>query len=674
MATNEFSGFLKYKDGNGDINLLMPITTVDNVDGMDEIQEELSSAVKFTEQTLTDEQKAQARDNIGCATPNWNTPEGEPGHVLNRTHYESVGLKEILSTTEHYFDTENGTFSNSFMLVEGEVYTVTWDGEAYECTAIKTDITGNTKIVIGDTGMWGIGESNNMPFVIWADLNGNTGADVTTWNVTHTFSIAMHENVLKRLDGKFLPEGLPYSETTTIEIVPETTYTFTDGSVQMEGQIDLEVGQEYIVTWNGTDYTLTSFETTYNSMPVLAVGNMGLFGGTDTGEPFIVGNFTSMNMWGFGTNLAETTHTASIKKVTEIVKTLDPKFLPEHLPYSEIVQGNPTFDGNLNGREYTQVGDTQYLVKMSDQILSVADLVGATVVFHDITEDTDEELVLTEEMVMDASSEGIPGILVSDGLVFCVQSDFSMDGLTLTAGVHFMYIVNGGYVKSLSCVDATTEKIHKLDGKYLPDGLPYSETEVLEPTFDGNINGREVYNLGGMGFVKVSEQSLTTDDLVNATIVGNLGGEIQELTITSDMIAAINGVAYVQYGDAMLVLYVSPENDTLDMTPGVYFLNVPGEGYAMSLSCLTEPIVKETIHKIDPKFLPSTLPDVTTDDNGKVLQVVEGVWTTQKLSYSDIDGAVVVPNPSTATEGAFLRIVDGAWAAVVLPNVEDGEF
>lgn len=66
MAVNELAGFLKYKDANGDINLLLPITSVDNVDGMDEIEAAIGETVKFTEQTLTDEQKAQARANVGA--------------------------------------------------------------------------------------------------------------------------------------------------------------------------------------------------------------------------------------------------------------------------------------------------------------------------------------------------------------------------------------------------------------------------------------------------------------------------------------------------------------------------------------------------------------------------------------------------------------------------------
>ena len=43
MAVKEISGFLKFKDSSGDTNLLLPITTKDNVDGIDEIETELAS-------------------------------------------------------------------------------------------------------------------------------------------------------------------------------------------------------------------------------------------------------------------------------------------------------------------------------------------------------------------------------------------------------------------------------------------------------------------------------------------------------------------------------------------------------------------------------------------------------------------------------------------------------
>lgn len=65
MAVNEVSSLIRYKDENGNHNILYPITTKDNVDGIDDIEAAVAETVKFTNQNLTDAQKAQARENIG---------------------------------------------------------------------------------------------------------------------------------------------------------------------------------------------------------------------------------------------------------------------------------------------------------------------------------------------------------------------------------------------------------------------------------------------------------------------------------------------------------------------------------------------------------------------------------------------------------------------------------
>lgn len=90
MAVIEKSGFLKYKDAQGNTNLMYPITTKDNVDGMDEIDAHVASqdnphnvtadqigAISYSAQSLTDEQKAQARANIE-AVDNWKDLKDKP--------------------------------------------------------------------------------------------------------------------------------------------------------------------------------------------------------------------------------------------------------------------------------------------------------------------------------------------------------------------------------------------------------------------------------------------------------------------------------------------------------------------------------------------------------------------------------------------------------------------
>ena len=101
MAVNELSGFLKYKDAAGNLNLLYPITVKDNVDGIDEIEAEVAETVKFTAQALNDNQKAQVRSNIGAGTSNV-----EVSTELSRTGYaaDAKAVGDALSNMKTYVD------------------------------------------------------------------------------------------------------------------------------------------------------------------------------------------------------------------------------------------------------------------------------------------------------------------------------------------------------------------------------------------------------------------------------------------------------------------------------------------------------------------------------------------------------------------------------------------
>lgn len=113
MATNEIPGLLKYKDEEGNINLLLPITTIDNVDGMDEFEASLSETIKFTKQYLSDTQKAQARENIGInGVGNYDIAAGtstiEPGkyYTFGEVSSLDITLAEADDTVanEYYFE------------------------------------------------------------------------------------------------------------------------------------------------------------------------------------------------------------------------------------------------------------------------------------------------------------------------------------------------------------------------------------------------------------------------------------------------------------------------------------------------------------------------------------------------------------------------------------------
>ena len=104
MAVTEKSGFLKYKDAAGNTTLMYPITTKDNVDGMDEIDAHIAStdnphnvtvdqigAISYSAQSLSDEQKIQARSNIGVRNPDWDqTDEAQADFIKNKPNEDDA--------------------------------------------------------------------------------------------------------------------------------------------------------------------------------------------------------------------------------------------------------------------------------------------------------------------------------------------------------------------------------------------------------------------------------------------------------------------------------------------------------------------------------------------------------------------------------------------------------
>lgn len=64
------------------------------------------------------------------------------------------------------------------------------------------------------------------------------------------------------------------------------------------------------------------------------------------------------------------------------------------------------------------------------------------------------------------------------------------------------------------------------------------------------------------------------------------------------------------------------------------------------------------------------LPDVTTIDNGKILQVVDGAWTAVEEEAAEDE----LPTVTTEDNGKFLRVTDGVWAAVSLASAEGASF
>ena len=105
------------------------------------------------------------------APSDWNAKEGEPGHVLNRTHYAEKAVGEVLFTTmsSNAFDAEIGgyLYRRDCWMYAGEEYTVLWKDTEYKCVCIEMPgDSGNMVQFLGNLGALTGGESTGEPFAM----------------------------------------------------------------------------------------------------------------------------------------------------------------------------------------------------------------------------------------------------------------------------------------------------------------------------------------------------------------------------------------------------------------------------------------------------------------------------------------------------------------------------
>lgn len=103
----------------------------------------------------------------GSAPSDWNAAEGEPGHVLNRTHYKE--LAELVNGTAVWNDdVEFLALETDFVFVAGETYVVTYNGVEYTCTAFEYDDVGIVVTGVGNGAVLGL-EDTGEPFFMFTE-------------------------------------------------------------------------------------------------------------------------------------------------------------------------------------------------------------------------------------------------------------------------------------------------------------------------------------------------------------------------------------------------------------------------------------------------------------------------------------------------------------------------
>lgn len=160
---------------------------------------------------VNEQGKAYWGQSEGGGSADWsvNDPKA-PGYVKNRPFYESDPVKTVLvpETTLNYTETTSLTDPFTFKPVDGEIYTVIYDGISYECRASTVSGSEMSIVIVGNAAAMG-GEDTGEPFAIVEYMGtimtmNTSGAEGSS----HTISIEGYKKEVTPIPIQFLPTSV----------------------------------------------------------------------------------------------------------------------------------------------------------------------------------------------------------------------------------------------------------------------------------------------------------------------------------------------------------------------------------------------------------------------------------------------------------------------------------
>lgn len=302
--------------------------------------------------------------------------ETKPGYVKNRTHW-----RECLSGGEYVVPEMDVAFTRNVVnvtgaivdgLVVGDTYIVTWNGVEYECVC-KKNKSSDAYLGNGFLGANG-GEDTGEPFVVNPYSGGTKYYNIyKKTSTTETIRVKVRRKpvfLYHKLAKEYLPDDIgggggggvsswndltdkPFGSETATTVLFEQELDFNSGTVVNlhNTSVDLVAGETYDVYWNGEKYSCVAQYHEDTVMPTLGLGNGdigSIWDFTGNGEPFLLvvmlatenANPTTAVM------VEESGQTVymTVSQDYESVKTLDSKYLPEHLALNETVRKKTHLD------------------------------------------------------------------------------------------------------------------------------------------------------------------------------------------------------------------------------------------------------------------------------------------------------------------------------------------
>ena len=129
-------------------------------------------------------------------------PEGYPSKSMQTTTLMEEQAVEFASvdTTGQY----GALLTEALDIIEGQTYTVKWDGTEYECVCY----TFSSMLVLGNLSIMGTGDDTGEPFVYANTPDMGGGFNTLDTSASHTISVERIEKTVTPMAEEFLPSGV----------------------------------------------------------------------------------------------------------------------------------------------------------------------------------------------------------------------------------------------------------------------------------------------------------------------------------------------------------------------------------------------------------------------------------------------------------------------------------
>ena len=216
----------------------------------------------------------------GGAQPDWNAAEGEPGHILNRTHYYKI-VEDENAVLNNLVAADEGVYlylGDPVVFIPGREYSIRYAGATYNCVGIDPAAIGaavDGGCLFGNIGAITGGDDTGEPFVIlsygrkMADMGG---ASMMIMDMSGSTLATVIIGGPKRVREKIAPEWLPIPGVVSVkfDVTAEANNSLVSYNSSYE-QLAMQISNGFVVFATATVNGINTYGMTFKRMDEVGI-------------------------------------------------------------------------------------------------------------------------------------------------------------------------------------------------------------------------------------------------------------------------------------------------------------------------------------------------------------------------------------------------------------------